>query len=169
MVQGLGNHESISCINGVLGDRPAIGLLSQGIAVDQDYLKKNLNQLLDNEPLRTALGAAGIRRVNQLYDWKIIIEQWRELIQNLTERRQAAQQSGLTLKPQLPPCRPSLSTAFGCYATEVLDRDWDPPAPSPEVEADRLNNPFQEWDQTLLTTKGPRRRGWWLKQGLVNL
>ena len=167
MVQGLGTLESIACVNGVLGDRPAIGLLSQGIAVDQDCLKKSLIQLLNDEPLRTALGEAGQRRVHRLYDWKVVIEQWRELIQSLTERREQAQRAGLTLKPQLPPCRPSISTAFGCFATEVLDRDWDPPAPPPDVEADRLNNPFQDWDQKLLKTEGPRRRGWWLKQGLV--
>ena len=167
MVQGLGIPESISCVNGVLGDRLAIGLLSQGIAVDQECFRKGLNQLLDDEALRETLGQAGQRRVNRLYDWKVVIEQWRELIQHLTERREKAQQAGLTLKPQLPPCRPSISAAFGCFATEVLDRDWNPPAPSPEVEADRLDNPFQEWDQTLLSTEGPRRRGWWLKQGLV--
>lgn len=167
MIQGLGTPESISCVNGVMGDRPAIGLLSQGIAVDQDCLKHGLNQLLDDEPLRLALGEAGQRRVNRLYDWKVVIEQWRELIESLNDRRNKAQLAGQTLKPQLPPCRPSISTAFGCFATEVLDRDWDPEAPNPDVEADRLNNPFQDWDQNLLSTDGPRRRGWWLKQGLV--
>ena len=167
MVQGLGNTESAACINEVLGDRHAIGLVSQGIAVDVDCLKQGLNQLLENESLRRVLGEAGQRRVNRLYDWKVVIEQWRELIQSLTERREKAQATGLTLKPQLPPCRPSISTAFGCFATEVIDRDWDPSPPSPEIEADRLNNPFQEWDQTLLSSNGPRRRGWWLKQGLV--
>ena len=167
MIQGLGTPESISCVNGGMGDRPAIGLLSQGISVDQDCLKHGLNQLLDDEPLRAALGEAGQRRVHRLYDWKVVIEQWRELIKNLTERREQAQQAGLTLRPQLPPCRPSVSTAFGCYATEVLEHDWNPPAPPPEIEADRLNNPFQSWDQTLLKSDGPRRRGWWLKQGLV--
>ena len=167
MIQGLGNPEAISCINGALGDRPAIGMLSQGISVDLDCLKHGLNQLLDNELLRTTLGEAGQRRVNRLYDWKIVIEQWRELIHSLNERRESARESGLTLPPQLPPCRPSTSTAFGCYATEVIDRDWNPPAPTPEEEAERLNNPFQDWDQSLLATKGARRRGWWLKQGLV--
>jgi len=167
MVQGLGTLESISCLNGVLGDRPAIGLLSQGIAVDPECLQQGLKQLLDDEPLRTALGEAGQRRVNRLYDWKVVIEQWRELIKNLTERREAAQASGLTIQPQLPPCRPNISTAFGCFATEVMDRDWDPSPPSKEEESDRLNNPFQDWDQSLLQSDGPRRRGWWLKQGLV--
>ena len=167
MIQGLGIPESISCVNGALGDRPAIGRLSQGIAVDQDCLKQGLNKLLDDEPLRAALGEAGQRRVNRLYDWKVVIEQWRDLIQELNERREKAEETGLTLQPQLPPCRPSISAAFGCFATEVLDRDWDPPAPTPEVEAERLNNPFQDWDQDLLLMDGPRRRGWWLKQGLV--
>ena len=167
MVQGLGNPESMACVNGVLGDRPAIGLLAQGIAVDPDRLKQGLQQLLNEQSLRKAFGEAGQRRVKRLYDWKIVIEQWRELIQNLNERREIAVKAGRTLRPQLPPCRPNITTAFGCYATEVVDHDWDPEAPSAEVEADRINDPFQSWDQSLLSTKGPRRRGWWLKQGLV--
>ena len=51
MVQGLGNPESISCVNGVLGDRPAIGLLSQGIAVDQDCLRQAFDRLLNDAAL----------------------------------------------------------------------------------------------------------------------
>lgn len=169
IVEGLGTAESIACANGVMGDRPAIGLISQGIAVDQDELENGLNKLLDDEPLREVLGQAGVRRVNRLYNWKVVIEQWRELVQNLTDIRERAQQAGLTLRPQLPPCRPSISTAFGCYATEILNKNWNPPTPPEDIEADRLNNPFQEWDQSLLkySTESPRRRGWWLKQGLV--
>ena len=49
----------------------------------------------------------------------------------------------------------------------MLGHEWDPPAPDPELEADYLNNPSQEWDNTLLSSQGPRRRGWRLKEGLV--
>ena len=165
--QGLGNPESIACINGAMGNRPAIGLLSQGIAVDPDVLRQSINELLNNPMQRQAMGDAGQRRVARLYDWKNVIEQWRDLIQELARRRESAQQSGQILPPQIPPVRPNISTAFGCYATEVLGVDWDPPAPDPAVEAEHLNNPFQEWDTSLLSSKSPRRRGWWLKQGLV--
>ena len=113
------------------------------------------------------MGDAGQRRVARLYDWKVVIEQWRDLIQELTRRRESAQQSGRTLRPQLPPVRPNTSVAFGRFATEVLPPDRNPTAPDPAVEAEYLNNPFQEWDTTLLASQGPRRRGWWLKQGLV--
>ena len=113
------------------------------------------------------MGDAGQRRVARLYDWKVVIEQWRDLIQDLNQRRKSAREAGITLRPQLPPVRPNMSTAFGCYATEVLPPDWNPPAPDPELEADYFNNPFQEWDTELLSSQGPRRRGWWLKQGLV--
>jgi starch synthase len=167
LVRGLGKEESVACVNGVLGDRYAIGLLSQGISIDQDCLKQALQRLLNNEDLRDALGEAGQRRVNRLYDWKVVIEQWRSLVQALNERRAKELAAGRTLRPQLPPCRPNISTAFGCYATEVLDQSWDPPAPSFEMEAERHNNPFQDWDQSLLKSMGPRRKGWWLKQGLV--
>ena len=165
--QGLGNPEAIAGVNGVLGDRPTIGNLSQGIAVDPAVLRHSLNELLSDPAQRQAMGEAGQRRVARLYDWKVVIEQWRDLIQELNQRRESAKQSGRTLRPQLPPVRPNTSTAFGCYATEVLPPDWNPAAPDPELEADYLNNPFQEWDTELLSSQGPRRRGWWLKQGLV--
>ena len=165
--QGLGNSEAIACVNELMGDRPAIGLLSQGIAVDPFVLKHSINQLLNSPVRRQEMGDAGQRRVARLYDWKVVIEQWRDLIQDLNQRRESARQTGRTLRPQLPPERPNISTAFGCYATEVLPRDWDPPAPDPELEAEYFQNPFQEWDANLLSSEGPRRRGWWLKQGLV--
>lgn len=54
--KGLGNPESIACINGAMGDRPAIGLLSQGIAVDTALLRQSINHLLSNPtPCGTAL------------------------------------------------------------------------------------------------------------------
>ena len=165
--QGLGNPESMACINGAMGDRPAIGLLSQGIAVDPAVLRHSINRLLSDPAQRQAMGDAGQRRVARLYDWKVVIEQWRDLIQELNQRRKSAREAGITLRPQLPPVRPNMSTAFGCYATEVLPPDWNPPAPDSDLEADYLNNPFQEWDTELLSSQGPRRRGWWLKQGLV--
>ena len=165
--QDLGTPEAVAALNGNLGDRPAIGLLSQGIAVDLDQLRQSLNQLLSSPDQRSAMGAAGQRRVQRCYDWSVVIESWRDLIQELNQRRQKADQDGQTLPAQLPPCRPNTSTAFGCFATEVLPREWQPEPPSAELEAERLNNPFQAWDSTLLDTEGPRRRGWWLKQGLV--
>ena len=165
--QGLGTPEAIAGVNEAMRDRVTIGNLSQGIAVDLDVLKQSINQLLSNPAQRHAMGDAGQRRVARLYDWKVVIEQWRDLIQELTRRRESAQLSGRTLRPQLPPVRPNTSVAFGCFATEVLPPDWNPTAPDPAVEAEYLNNPFQEWDTTLLASQGPRRRGWWLKQGLV--
>lgn len=167
MQQGLGTNEAIACVNGALGDRTTIGLLSQGIAVDTIILRQSINQLLNNPAQRQAMGEAGQRRVEKYYDWKVVIEQWRDLIQELTQRRKSGRQAGRNLRPQLPPIRPNTSTAFGCYATEVMGRDWDPPAPDPELEAKYLNNPFQEWDTSLLADQSPRRRGWWLKHGLV--
>ena len=152
--QGLGNPESIACINGAMGDRPASKVLSQGIAVDLAILRQSINQLLSNPEQRQAMGEAGQRRVARLYDWKVVIEQWRDLIEDLTQRRESARQNGLTLQPQLPPVRPNISTAFGCYATEVLGADWDPPAPDPALEAEYLDN-FQDWDSTLLASPAP--------------
>ena len=165
--QGLGTAEALAGLNESLDERMAQGLVAQGIAVDQDVLRSSLDQLLTSPALREALGAAGRRRVLRLYDWKIVIESWRDLLSELNQRRQHAIKQGLTLTAQLPPWKPNTSTAFGCYATEVVEGEWNPSPPDERDEQLRWDNPCQNWDQQLLSINGPRRRGWWLKQGLV--
>ena len=59
------------------------------------------------------------------------------------------------------------SVAFGNFASEILPASWDPVAPPTQLEAERHSNAFQGWDDTLLKQTDARRKGWWLKQGLV--
>ena len=165
--QGLGTAEALAGLNESLDDRMAQGLVAQGIAVDPVVLHRSLDQLLRSPELRDAMGAAGRRRVLRLYDWKIVIESWRGLISELNQRRQHATVQGLTRPAQLPPWKPNTSTAFGSYATEVVDGEWNPSPPDERDEHLHWDNPCQNWDQQLLGINGPRRRGWWLKQGLV--
>nr|WP_115094599.1 glycosyltransferase family 4 protein [Synechococcus sp. UW106] len=167
MQEGLGTQEALASLNEVIGERMAQGRVSQGIAVDPEALRQTLKELIHAPARREAMGAAGRERVLRYYDWKILIETWRELVLELTQRRLQAVEKGWTLKPQLPPWRPNTSTAFGCYASEVLDRNWEPIPPPEALEKERLQNPFQTWDKDLLRSESPRRRGWWLKQGLV--
>ena len=167
MQQGLGTPEALSLLNEAMGEPMALGRVSQGIAVDPEILRKNLEELIKAPARREAMGAAGRDRIRRLYDWKILIESWRELAIELNKRRLHAIDEGLTLKPQLPPSYPNTSTAFGCYASEVIDSNWRPTPPPIELEKERLQNALQEWDKTLLSSDSPRRRGWWLKQGLI--
>ena len=167
MEEGLGTQEAWARLNDIIGEREAQGRVAQGIAVDPEALRQSLKELINAPDRREAMGAAGCARVRRCYDWKILIETWRELVAELTQRRLQAIKEGRMLEPQLPPWQPNTSTAFGCYASEVLGRDWKPTPPPMELEQKRLKNPLQEWDRDLLNSESPRRRGWWLKQGLV--
>ena len=113
------------------------------------------------------MGAAGRERVERIYDWKVVMEQWRQLVAELNARRQHAIAHGQTTPPQLPPWMPDTSVAFGNFASEILPASWNPPVPATQLEAERHGNPFQGWDDTLLKQTDARRKGWWLKQGLV--
>ena len=113
------------------------------------------------------MGAEGRARVQRLYDWKVVIEQWRQLVGDLNDRRSHAIEKGHTTPPQLPPWMPDTSVAFGNFASEILPASWDPVAPPTQLEAERHSNAFQGWDDTLLKQTDARRKGWWLKQGLV--
>ena len=145
----------------------AMGRIAQGIAVDLEQFKQHLSTLLNSPELRATMGAAGRRRVETHYHWRSVIEHWRSLVEDLTARRHQAIAAGLQTPPQLPPWMPDTSTGFGCYASEVLPANWNPPPPAAELEKQLLGNGFQSWDQDLLQRNDSRRKGWWLKQGLV--
>jgi len=145
----------------------AAGRVAQGIAIDLEQFKQHLSALLLSPNLRAAMGTAGRQRVESKYDWQVVMEQWRDLTTDLTARRHHAATQGWTSPPQLPPWMPDTSTGYGCFASEVLPANWSPEPPARELEQKHLSNGFQSWDQDLLSKNDARRRGWWLKQGLV--
>ena len=167
MQQGLGLEEAIGLLNETIPFGSAVGRLAQGIAVDLDELKAKLVLLLETPSLRDTMGRSGMRRVQEHYAWSAVIEQWRSLVLEVTDRRQLAVMKGICTPPQLPPWMPDTSTGYGAFATEVLSESWKPQPPKADIEQERIRSPFQSWDQTLLNSEGARRRGWWLKQGLT--
>ena len=168
LVEGLGQSQALGLLSESLDYGQAVGQLAQGIAVDLNEFKARLSELLKSPSTRLAMGEAGRKRVRHLFDWSVVIEQWRELIHELNQRRGRALACGETTPAQLPPWMPTCSDAYGSFATEVIPNHWRPQAPPLDLERQRLNNLFQSWDNTLLTEQDDaRRRGWWLKQGLV--
>ncbi|QNI41157.1 glycosyltransferase family 4 protein [Synechococcus sp. A15-28] len=167
LVAGLGAAEAQQMLHETADYSQAIGRVAQGIAVDLEQFKQHLSTLLQAPDLRAAMGAAGRRRVETHYNWRSVIEQWRALVADLTARRQQAIAAGLPTPPQLPPWMPDTSTGFGCFASEVLPASWSPSPPASGLEQQRLSNRFQSWDKDLLRRIDARRRGWWLKQGLI--
>ena len=167
LVNGLGAREARQMLLETADYTQAMGRIAQGIAVDLEQFKQHLSTLLNSPELRATMGAAGRRRVETHYHWRSVIEHWRSLVEDLTARRHQAIAAGLQTPPQLPPWMPDTSTGFGCYASEVLPANWNPPPPAAELEKQLLGNGFQSWDQDLLQRNDSRRKGWWLKQGLV--
>ena len=167
LVAGLGAEEARQLLHESSDYAQAMGRVAQGIAIDLDQFKLHLSTLLNSPELRVSMGAAGRRRVESQYNWRGVIEEWKALAADLTARRHHAVAMGLETPPQLPPWMPDTSTGFGCFASEVMPHSWTPSPPTPELERQRLSNRFQSWDQELLKRDDARRRGWWLKQGLV--
>ena len=167
LVAGLGAEEARQLLHEYSDYAQAMGRVAQGIAVDLDQFKQHLSTLLNSPELRVSMGAAGRRRVESKYNWRGVIEEWKALAADLTARRHHAVAMGLQTPPQLPHWMPDTCTGFGCFASEVMPHSWTPSPPTPELERQRLSNRFQSWDQELLERDDARRRGWWLKQGLV--
>ena len=168
LVAGLGKEEAQHLLVHESNDYSrAVGRVAQGIAVDLEEFKQRLSELLSAPDLRAAMGTAGRRRVESRYHWQIVMERWKGLTADLTERRRHAAALGLSNPPQLPPWMPDTSTGYGCFASEVLPASWTPEPPASDLEQKRIHNRFQSWDHDLLSKNDARRRGWWLKQGLV--
>ena len=167
MIDGLGEEESKGLLSESLPYELAIGRVAQGIALDLIELKKSLKVILANADLCHAMGQAGKKRVQRLYRWEVIMQQWSDILEDLQERRLSAQNNDeKSCARRLPPWLPACCTSFGSFASEILPNDWSPvQSPTPHQEEICHNSMMQNWDQTLLTKRGPQRSGWWLKHG----
>lgn len=169
MIDGLGEEESKRLLHESLPYELAIGRVAQGIAVNLIELKKRLHEILANADLRHAMGKAGKRRVQRFYRCEVIMQQWSDILEDLQERRLSAQDNDeKSCTRRLPPWLPPWSTSFGSFASEILTNNWSPvQSPTPHQEEICHNSMMQNWDQTLLSKRGPRRSGLWLKHGLA--
>lgn len=169
MIEGLGQEESAGLLNDTLPYDLTIGRISQGIAVDLCELEEKLYQLLSNEDLRKKMGATGKNRNQQLYQWKVVIRKWKEMLDDLKRLRDRANHSGKSSpEGELPPWLPRPSTSFKSLATEILPNTWHPLEPPTEHEEQTLHmGTMQNWDQTIMGGPLERRQAWWLKNGLT--
>ena len=71
-----------------------VGLRSLGVVVDHSSLEKTLGNLLAAPELCAAMGEAGRRRIESIFSWCVVTEQYRELWSELSERRASAHQKG---------------------------------------------------------------------------
>lgn len=102
-----------------------IGLVGQATAVDIDRCAQAITTLAENPELRHRMGAAGRRRVEQLYDWRQVIGQYQALWRELAEIRAKARTLGERDRDRDPvhPDYPDPFTLFQSHPTAALRRD----------------------------------------------
>ena len=71
-----------------------VGLRSLGVVLDHDALEKALSDLLAAPERCAAMGEAGRLRIESVFAWRVVSEQYRELWSELNERRATARQQG---------------------------------------------------------------------------
>ena len=67
-----------------------VGLRSLGVVLDHAALEKSLRDLICAQERCTAMGEAGRRRIESVFDWRVVSEQYRELWSELGKRRASA-------------------------------------------------------------------------------
>jgi hypothetical protein len=182
MFEGLGIDEAGGLLSETMNYDRAVGRIAQGIAVDVGVLRRTLLSLL-RDPIRLRqMGENGRRRVEQEYSWKVVMKQWRAMLEELAEMRQEGRDAMKAYPRGTPPWLPSSSEGFGCFASEVLSLEdqlhWNNNS-AMEIADRRLAEPLDSWDEELrraitsdkkisLDQLSPRAKGWLLKQGLVS-
>ena len=99
-----------------------LGLTSIQISVDHKEAYEAFFRLIESESLRRTMGANGLRRVADTYDWKVIIPQYEELWGQLNQRRLWKKNSNSSLSiSHLCPSRPDPFDFFANYPTSQLE------------------------------------------------
>ena len=68
-----------------------VGLRSIGVVLDHAALEKNLGDLLADPERCAAMGEAGRMRIENVFAWRVVSGQYRELWSELSQRRMSAQ------------------------------------------------------------------------------
>ena len=89
------------------------------VAVDVEATAQAFSRLFASPELRHQMGANGLQRAKEVYDWSAIIPRYEELWGQLAEIRRA-QAPGLTHLPHPWPARMDPFHAFASYPTAIL-------------------------------------------------
>ena len=82
-----------------------VGLRSLGVVLDHNALEKALGDLLAAPERCTAMGEAGRERIESVFAWRVVSQQYRELWSELGERRASAHLHGECPPLAHGPCR----------------------------------------------------------------
>ena len=99
-----------------------IAAVAQCTAVDVPAAGDAFTALVADPALRARMGAAGRRRAQELFDWSVVIGQWRDLWEEMARIRRATRverAQPLRGEDRVPP-RPDPSLVFADYPTRRL-------------------------------------------------
>jgi glycosyltransferase involved in cell wall biosynthesis len=100
-----------------------IGYTAQSTAVDIGETARAFEALFANEDLRRRMGESGRRRAVEVFDWKHVVRQYRQLWSELSERRAKAGAETGKIEAGLPhPLRDDPFRLFSHYASQIFDR-----------------------------------------------
>ena len=87
---GAGAHLAVRYALGVEEYDGYIGEAAQSTSIDLTGAADAFEQLISNPELRASMGEAARQRARRLYDWSVVIGQYRDLLGDLAVRRKAA-------------------------------------------------------------------------------
>ncbi|SFD64541.1 Glycosyl transferases group 1 [Bosea sp. CRIB-10] len=97
-----------------------VGSVSQFVAVDVEAAADAYEKLVADPELRRRMGAAGRRRVAELFDWRVVFRRYQALWEELAERRRADPNTTPELANARRPDRPDPFALFRTYPTRAL-------------------------------------------------
>ena len=108
-----------------------VGLRSLGVVLDNAALEKALNDLLSAPEQCAAMGEAGRERIESIFSWRVVSEQYRQLWGELEERRTSAR---LHSNERFWPM-PHTARLFGAHGS-------DAPSKGPWWLAEQCSDPY---------------------------
>ena len=101
-----------------------IGAASQCVSIDVAEAADAYTRLASDPEMRGVMGAAGRRRAQELFDWRVVMAAYQELWRELAERRRDADET-VPRRPPAPadPLRDDPFTLFAGYPTGVIRLD----------------------------------------------
>ena len=110
---------------GYIGYDKMIGMRSLAVEVDGEALFDSLSRLFNNKDLRQSMGIAGKHRLERLFTWKVVAQQYRELWMELADVRNHAQTNDPHAQPEAGVT--SYGRLFGHYPAELVDSSLEIP------------------------------------------
>ena len=95
-----------------------IGLKSMKTVINEEALISKLSYLIDNKEIREKMGSKSKDRWNELFNWKVVSKQYRELWANLKEKRENSKK--IINRSYF---HPSIDYMFEEYSTEIYNEE----------------------------------------------